>query len=103
MSDRVSIETPRERCLARCSRTFRYGHGDALRGGPFPGSHGEAGDVRRCEHGQVWLFEEMTPHDFTIDHWTPLSRFWNPVQYGRAVRALRSPRSSVDEGNTRDE
>ncbi|WP_191304369.1 hypothetical protein [Lentzea cavernae] len=67
--------------------TFRGEHGAAMPGGPFPGTSGEPGGVRRCEHGQVWVFEKDDVYGF--DHWEWLSRVWNPVRYRRAVRALQ--------------
>jgi hypothetical protein len=90
-AESVSIMTAKERCASKCSRTFRGEHGQAVPGGPFPGTQAEEGDVRRCEHGRIWAYVKQTPNDYTIDHWEQLSRFWNPVRFARAARALRSP------------
>lgn len=71
---------------ARCHRTFAHKHGGALPGGPFPGTNGKDGDVRRCEHGKVWAFVRC--EGYRIDVWRRLSRFWEPLAYRRAAAAL---------------
>ena len=74
-------------CAAeRCHRTFTHEHGGALPDGPFPGTMGSQGDVRRCEHGKVWIF--VGCEAYTIDVWREVSRFWEPITYARAVRAM---------------
>lgn len=69
-----------------CHRTFTADHGGAVPGGPFPGTFGSKGDVRRCEHGRVWIFARSEA--YRIDIWRPVSRFWEPVIYRRAIREL---------------
>ncbi|MGW4126384.1 hypothetical protein [Nocardia sp. NPDC004711] len=42
------------------------------------------GDVRRCEHGQIWMYLP----GWSGFHWVRLSPMLNPLKYRRAVRAL---------------
>lgn len=86
MDASVNIETRGECCQRNCSVTFRHEHGQALSNGPFSGTNGEPGDVRCCEHGRIWGFAVS---NMRIDQWELLSPLWTPVQYRRAVRALR--------------
>lgn len=89
----ANIATETQRCLLDCARTFHREHGEALPGGPFPGTWGEPGDVRRCEHGRIWGFASTGTF---IDLWEPVSVFWTPIRYLRAARALRpSPSTST--------
>lgn len=85
---RTNILTSRQHCRRDCSRTFHSTYGGALPGGPFPGTMGTLGDVRRCEHGRLWQFAEIHYGGNWIDRWEPLSRFWNPIAWRRASRAL---------------
>jgi hypothetical protein len=90
-----NILTPQEKCRVNCSRTFATEHGASMPGGPFPGTFGEEGSVRRCEHGRVWQW--LSCEFWRIDIWAPLSPFWSPVRYWRAVRALAAPASKESE------
>lgn len=74
-----------------CHRTFHFEHGGALPGGPFPGTSGKPGDVRRCEHGKVWRYRRTETGGSWIDVWERVSRFWEPFVYRRAIRALDAP------------
>lgn len=74
--NRANIRTSRERCSRECSRT----HWDRT-----PSSDD---DVRRCEHGRIWWCTPNQSPFSTIRRWEPLSRFWTPIKYRRAVRAL---------------
>lgn len=69
-----------------CDRTFTSEHGGALPDGPFPGTFGSDGDVRRCEHGHIWTF--VGREGYRIDTWRRVSRFWEPITYRRAITAL---------------
>lgn len=77
-------------CRHECSRTFHGEHGGALPGGPFPGTSGSPGDVRRCDHGRLWVYADSRENGFycLIDVWRPISRWWEPVLYRRARRLL---------------
>ena len=68
-------------CRYECAKTWRYKHGDSLPDGPFPGTLAERGDVRRCEHGQVWLFAGVRKDAFfnDFDHWRRVSRLTEPL------------------------
>lgn len=92
----ANIETDAARCRRKCARTFRGQHGAALPGGPFPGTQGEPGDVRRCEHGRVWAFDEPRSRFEwpTFDLWESLGPLSTPIRYRRAVRSLSVPGSS---------
>jgi hypothetical protein len=84
----ANVSTAREVCERECARTFHGEHGGALPGGPFPGTNGHEGDVRRCEHGRVWEFEPQVLYTAGIDVWRLISPWWEPLRYRRAVRAL---------------
>lgn len=49
-------------------------------------------DVRRCIHGKVQVRTEVAPNARVAgpgtDWWRDLSKFWNPRDYKKAVRAL---------------
>ena len=94
---RANILTSRQQCRRECSRTFHFEHGGALPGGPFPGTAGDPGDIRRCEHGRMWRFVGTERGGNWIDLWEPLSPVWNPIAWRRARRAL------VTTGEARDE
>lgn len=84
----TSIQTAREACLRSCRTTFWRWEQDKPDGNPFP----KLGDVRRCEHGRIWTAtQERTWGLLNCDIWGPLSRFWSPIRYARAIRALPSP------------
>lgn len=78
-------------CDRECRSTFRYEYGGAMEGGPFPGTMADPDDVRRCEHGRIWIFTETVTGYFynRLDLWRPISRWWEPIAYRRAARALR--------------
>lgn len=42
------------------------------------------GDVRRCEHGQIWMYRL----GWESGYWGRLWPALNPIKYRRAVRAL---------------
>lgn len=71
----ANIRTPRQRCLRGCATTH-WEH--------YPAS---TDDVRRCEHGRIWWCPPQSPY-CTIARWESLSRFWTPIKYRRAVRAI---------------
>lgn len=77
-------------CRRECRSTWRYEHGGAQPGGPFPGTLGSQGDVRRCEHGRLWLFNRTRRDGFgnRHDEWTRLRWWLSPLRYRRAVAAL---------------
>lgn len=75
------------RCAYDCQRTWHSEHGGALPGGPFPGTGGGPGDVRRCEHGRLWIYKAT---DHPMDYWRRLSWFWEPITYRRAQAALNA-------------
>lgn len=74
-------------CRHECARTWAVEHGGALPGGPFPGHWGSKGDVRRCEHGRLWLWQEC-PRPHSVNYWRRISRFWEPLVYRRAAKAI---------------
>ena len=78
------------RCQYDCASTWRYEHGGSLPGGPFPGTGGRAGDVRRCEHGNVWIFSEVRESRYYTKHdiWRRLNPLWDRREYRRALAAL---------------
>lgn len=71
-----------------CHRTWHFEYGASVPGGPFPGTHARAGDVRRCEHGKVWLFHRLAPHGSWFDMWERIHPLSEPIVYRRAIRAL---------------
>lgn len=66
----ANILTVRQQCRLRCP---------ARTEGP------RVGDVRRCEHGRLWLYRWGA----FINYWSRLRPWLNPLAYRRAVRALR--------------
>ncbi|WP_280499386.1 hypothetical protein [Nocardia cyriacigeorgica] len=88
---RANTLTDRQRCRRECASTHRYEHGGSRPGGPFPGTHAEPGDVRRCEHARYWRYTHTSRGFFfqTFDRWELLSRFWNPILVRRARRAIQ--------------
>lgn len=77
-------------CDHDCSSTWRYAHGASVPGGPFPGTKADEGDVRRCEHGRIWLFAGVKEDGYwnKFDQWRPVSRWLQPRVYRRAERVL---------------
>lgn len=61
-----NILTPKQDCRVNC----------------YPTWMGRVGDVHRCKHGAYF----MAITDWA--DWIRLSRFWEPIRYRRAVRAL---------------
>jgi len=85
----VNANVKAGRCKFECSKAWKGEHGSAVPGGPFPGTHGSEGDVRRCEHGRIWSYVGGDA-SYQFDHWERL-RWWEfPMRYRRAVRALRA-------------
>lgn len=84
--------TDRQACAHHCRTTRKLTGGRDQRDGPYPGTYGEPGDVRRCEHGRVWLWRGTTEGMFfqPLDVWRRISRFGEPVRYRRAVRAIEA-------------
>lgn len=74
-------------CRVECRKTWSCEHGASVPGGPFPGTLGSPGDVRRCEHGNVWLYEGDDASS-RFDYWTRLRWWTTPIQYRRAILAL---------------
>jgi hypothetical protein len=89
MAEKANI-SERGTCRSECGVTWHSEHGGSVPGGPFPGTHGGPGDVRRCEHGSVWLWEEEFQNRYWcfMDRWRRLHPFWNRRQYRQAVAAL---------------
>ena len=77
-------------CEDGCSVTWHTDYGP---NGSLPGTRGAHGDVRRCDHGRVWLYEEtfMNRYYCSMDRWRALSKFRNWRLHKRAVRALATP------------
>lgn len=74
MTDVVSILTPAQLCRTQCPWL-------TIPAGP--------GYVRRCPHGQIWIYN--THILFTLDpcrNWRRLRAWIEPFRYRRAVRAL---------------
>lgn len=90
----------RGQCLHECSVTWHCEHGGALPDGPFPGTDGESGDVRRCEHGRLWLFTRSRENSFycLMDCWRPINRWLEPRLYRKTQRLLAAP---VDQEGTK--
>lgn len=61
-----NILTPKQDCRSNCRPTW----------------YGRLGDVHRCKHGAYFMA------DSHLGHWIRLSRFWEPILYRRAVKAL---------------
>lgn len=80
----------KEGCRYECSTTWRGDHGPDR---SIPGTYASEGDVRQCEHGRLWLFTgEAQSRYFTVhDCWRRLSRWWDPIVFRRAKRALGQP------------
>lgn len=78
------------RCRYECRSTWRYEHGGSVPGGPFPGTMAGPGDVRLCQHGDVWEYARTYTDGFfnERDAWARLSRFWQPLARRRALAAL---------------
>ena len=84
-----NISTTKETCARECRKTWRNEYGGSVPGGPFPGTHAQPGDVRRCDHGKYWEYApDATPlGDYTFDHWNRLD--WStPIRLHRAKSAL---------------
>lgn len=81
----ANILTPKARCTTDCRTTFAGRHGASITGGPFEGTIGGPGEVRRCEHGRYWRWRD-TNH--RLDYWERLSWLWEPIVMRRARRAL---------------
>ena len=85
----MTANITRPSCRRDCARTWRYEHGASCPGGPFPGTFGSEGDVRRCEHGRIWLYRpDCYHHGSNFDIWRRLTPWGNPILHRRAVRAL---------------
>lgn len=90
----------KDRCARDCRTTWAIEHGGALPGGPFPGGYASAGDVRRCEHGKLWIYDEhenrrqVAP---SMNYWRRLNWFWYPIVSWRARRKLKQFTISVCE------
>lgn len=75
-------------CRVNCRTTWRHEYGP---GRSLPGTHATRGDVRRCEHGNLWVATGRTLEScYFTDHdeWERLTRWGSPIRYRRAVRAL---------------
>ena len=74
-------------CRRECAVTWHSWHGP---GRETPGTQGHPGAVRLCEHGRVWQFERTFENRFfcDMDRWRPVSKWWPPLLYRRALRAL---------------
>lgn len=72
-------------CHTECDVTFHYNPAH-----PDIATHGGPGDVRRCEHDAIWLWEEEFENRYFchMDRWRRLHPWWNRRQYRRAVEAL---------------
>lgn len=77
-------------CRAECEVTWHYNSAH-----PEISTHGALGDVRRCEHGNVWLWvEEFQNRYFCyMDRWRRLRPWLHRRQYRQAVAALRGGES----------
>lgn len=80
----ANILTARQRCSRRCRYTY-------------PADAGP-GDVRRCEHGRYWQWEQRAYDRWDLRHdaWEHLSRFWNPIRRRRAIHALANQSPPLD-------
>ncbi len=81
-------------CRHECQTTWRWEHGASVPGGPFPGTMADPGDVRRCEHGRVWVATGRVAKSYFFtehDVWERLTTWGSPLRYRRAVRALATP------------
>lgn len=74
-------------CRWDCRETWACEYGASLPGGPFPGTQGSTGDVRRCKHGNVWLYAGPSS-SWRFDIWRRLTWWGTPVQYHHALKAL---------------
>lgn len=74
-------------CRSECGVTWHYNSAH-----PEISTHGKPGDVRRCDHGNVWLWEEEFQNRFWcfMDRWRRLHPRWNRRQYRLAVAALEA-------------
>lgn len=88
---KTTILTPRQQCLHGCSSTFR--------GWPSNNGIGSPGDVRRCPHGRIWIWDGRNLNG-THDTWRTLSPFWEYIRWRRAVRALDELQSSGERGTS---
>lgn len=83
----MSANILRGRCANDCRVTWHSDHGPDRE---TPGTSGSPGDVRRCEHGRIWIYEQTFTNRFycAMDRWHRVSRFFEPITFRRAVRAL---------------
>lgn len=83
----MSANVREGRCKYECRSTWHGNHGPGL---SLPGTHGKPGDVRRCEHGNVWVFEREYEGRFYTQHdgWRRLHPILDWPEYRRAVAAL---------------
>lgn len=81
-------------CRTDCDVTWHTEHGN---NGEKPGTRGGPGDVRRCEHGNVWLWAEEFQNRYFcyMDRWQRLRPWLNRRQYRRAVKALEEANVDV--------
>jgi len=77
----ANIVTKRQACARHCAYTYWRNHGPV-----------DTGDVRRCEHGKVWVAtgrQRESIYFHVLDEWERLG-WWTPIAYRRAVRALEA-------------
>jgi hypothetical protein len=75
-----NIDSVSERCARDC-RILSWS---------VTGYGGDIGNVRRCEHGNIWRCAEYW-YRTGWGRWVRLSRFWDPLRYRRAARLLATP------------
>lgn len=77
-AEAVKVNVLRDGCVkAECHRTFRQSKNG--------GTWGAKGDVRRCEHGRLWIY--VGSERLTIDVWRRLT-LGERIRHRRAVRDL---------------
>lgn len=85
MADTPNILTPRQLCTRNCWKP------------PNPNTINDTGDIRRCEHGNIWRCT-ITPGILGVRVWDRLSWRHTPIDRWRAGRALRNTGQPDDDG-----
>lgn len=84
----ASANILRGECAVECKHTW---HSDYGPNRSIPGTHASKGDVRRCGHGNIWIATGRIRESYYFtqhDEWDRVSRFWEPLLYRKATRAL---------------
>jgi len=87
-ADEMSTNIRATGCRTGCKHTWRYNHGPDR---SIPGTFADKDDVRRCEHGAVWIATgAIRTNAFycDFDEWRRLAVWSSPIRYRLALSAL---------------